>query len=464
MADALLRFGSGSGGGSDETTATKNQVLRGVTAITSDSGDEPVEGTIRVMDYRGPDTNDMLLYPQEGGYVIRLEEGYYRKDQSGQWQPYVIAPTNLVKNAVNYHAEYTLNNTTTCGEQGKIKMINTQDNGYTINQAKVLALDPGRGKFVMLMGHGNAYYYRPDGNPHVEANASELGNAVKESVLQWQTASSQHGINFQGTIPRWICNTGDVISAVDTHGFVWDDSTGANRGRGIVSKIANGHYIQGANYVFLPSPNLYSHNIRQGVNINGIVGTMPDYSTGRTVFNGATFDGTLLLGVANKDFFIGRDYYANSLDNNYRYSGIYGGGINLTLSTGIYTLRGRYIGCITSQSTNLTPFNRIDVYWRFVGDIRNDGYINFSAGVTTLSHLMRGGISVAGSIKDGFTQEVVSVPASSPHIDRQGKIELYVGGVNEQGYLCFYASANINNRNRDLVNGSIQITRIDFLN
>lgn len=464
MADALLRFGNGSGGGSDETTATKNQVLRGVTAITSDSGDEPVEGTIRVMDYRGPDTNEMWLYPQEGGYVIRLEEGYYRKDQSGQWRPYVIAPTNLVKNAVNYHAEYTLNNTTTCGEQGKIKMINTQDNGYTINQAKVLALDPGRGKFVMLMGHGNAYYYRPDGNPHVEANASELGNAVKESVLQWQTASSQHGINFQGTIPRWICNTGDVISAVDTHGFVWDDSTGANRGRGIVSKIANGHYIQGANYVFLPSPNLYSHNIRQGVNINGIVGTMPDYSTGRTVFNGATFDGTLLLGVANKDFFIGRDYYANSLDNNYRYSGIYGGGINLTLSTGIYTLRGRYIGCITSQSTNLTPFNRIDVYWRFVGDIRNDGYINFSAGVTTLSHLRRGGMSVAGSIKDGFTQEVVSVPASSPHIDRQGKIELYVGGVNEQGYLCFYASANINNRNRDLVNGSIQITRIDFLN
>lgn len=464
MADALLRFGNGSGGGSDETTATKNQVLRGVTAITSDSGDEPVEGTIRVMDYRGPDTNEMWLYPQEGGYVIRLEEGYYRKDQSGQLRPYVIAPTNLVKNAVNYHAEYTLNNTTTCGEKGKIKMINTQDNGYTINQAKVLALDPGRGKFVMLMGHGNAYYYRPDGNPHVEANASELGNAVKESVLQWQTASSQHGINFQGTIPRWICNTGDVISAVDKQGFVWDDSTGANRGRGIVSKIANGHYIQGANYVFLPSPNLYSHNIRQGVNINGIVGTMPDYSTGRTVFNGATFDGTLLLGVANKDFFIGGDYYSNSLDNNYRYSGIYGGGINLTLSTGIYTLRGRYIGCITSQSTNLTPFNRIDVYWRFVGDIRNDGYINFSAGVTTLSHLRRGGMIVAGSIKDGFTQEVVSVPASSPHIDRQGKIELYVGGVNEQGYLCFYASANINNRNRDLVNGSIQITRIDFLN
>lgn len=464
MADALLRFGNGSGGGSDETTATKNHVLRGVTAITSDSGDEPVEGTIITRGYRGPNSTEVFMYQPDGGYVVRMEEGYYTKDPSGTWKPYVVVSPAIMKSAVNYHPEKTLSDTRTCEEQGKIKMINTQDNGYAINQAKVFALDGGRGKLVMLMGHGNAYYYRPDGNPHVEVNASELGNAVKESVLQWQTASSQYGINFQGTIPRWICNTGDVISAVDTHGFVWDDSTGANRGRGIVSKIANGHYIQGANYVFLPSPNLYPHNIRAGVNINGIVGTMPDYSTGRTVFNGATFDGTLLSGVANKDFFIGRDYYANSLDNNYRYSGIYGGGINLTLSTGIYTLRGRYIGCITSQSTNLTPFNRIDVYWRFVGDIRNDGYINFSAGVTTLSHLRRGGMSVAGSIKDGFTQEVVSVPASSPHIDRQGKIELYVGGVNEQGYLCFYASANINNRNRDLVNGSIQITRIDFLN
>lgn len=464
MADALLRFGNGSGGGSDETTATKNQVLRGVTAITSDSGDEPVEGTIRVMDYRGPDTNEMWLYPQEGGYVIRLEEGYYRKDQSGQWRPYVIAPTNLVKHAVNYHAEYTLNNTTTCGEQGKIKMINTQDNGYTINQAKVLALDPGRGKFVMLMGHGNAYYYRPDGNPHVEANASELGNAVKESVLQWQTASSQHGINFQGTIPRWICNTGDVISAVDTHGFVWDDSTGANRGRGIVTKIPNGHYIQGANYVFLPSPNLYPHNIRQGVYINGVVGTLPDYSTGRTVFNGATFDNVLVSGVANKDFYVGRDYYALDLGSHYRYSGIYNGGINLTLSTGVVPTRGKYIGCIISQSVNLTPFNRIDVYWRFVGDVRNGAYINFSAGVSTLSTLRRGVVSFGGSLKDGFTQGAAVAVAASPQADRQGKLELYVGGINEQSFLYFYASANINNRDRDLLNGSIQITRIDFLN
>ena len=256
-----------------------------------------VRGTIPIRGYRSEDCTEMWLYPAEGGYVVRLKEGYYHA--SSGYQPYLIAPTALVKSAVNYHPEKTLSDTTTCGERGQIKMINTQDNGYTINQAKVLAIDGGRGKLVMIMGHGNAYYHRPDGNPHVEANASELGNAVKESLLQWQTASSQHGINFQGTIPRWICNTGDVISAVDNNGFAWDDATGANRGRGVVTKIPNGHYIQGANYVFLPSPNLYPWNIREGVNINGIVGTMKDSNAGRVAFRNATFDGTLVSGVAN---------------------------------------------------------------------------------------------------------------------------------------------------------------------
>ena len=261
-----------------------------------------VRGTIPVRGYKGLDTSEMWHYPQEGGYVVRFEEGYYHKSGDGLWKPYVIAPTALVKSAVNYHPEYTLNNTTTCGEQGKIKMINTQDNGYAINQAKVFALDGGRGKLVMLMGHGNAYYHRPDGNPHVEVNASELGNAVKESVLQGQTASSQYGINFQGTIPRWVCNTGDVITAHNVssygQGFAWDD-VHAGRGRGIVVGIPNRYYIQGANWVFLPSPNLYPWNIREGVNIHGIVGTMKDSNVGRVAFRNATFDGTLVSGVAN---------------------------------------------------------------------------------------------------------------------------------------------------------------------
>lgn len=333
-----------------------------------------VRGTIPVRGYHGPDSGEMWFFPQESGYVIRIEEGYYHKSGDGLWKPYVIAPTALVKSAVNYHPEYTLNNTTTCGEQGQVKMINTQDNGYAINQAKVFAIDGGRGKVVMIMGHGNAYYFRNDGNPHVEANASELGNAVKESLLQWQTASSQYGIKFEGAIPRWICNTGDVISAVDNNGFAWDDATGANRGRGIVTKVPNGHYIQGANYVFLPSPNLYPWNIREGVNIHGIVGTMKDSNVGRVAFSNATFDGTLVSGVANKGFILaGIGRYLN-LKTGYGYKGIVDGGLKFNngfaYNTGFKSAPD--VGCVLSNSVNLTPFRFIKFGFKFL-TFRGDG-------------------------------------------------------------------------------------------
>lgn len=325
------------------------------------------QGTIPIRGYHGPDSAEMWLYPAEGGYVVRLEEGYYHKDPSGQRKPYVIAPTALVKSAVNYHPEYTLNNTTTCGEQGKIKMINTQDNGYAINQAKVFALDGGRGKLVMLMGHGNAYYHRPDGNPHVEVNASELGNAVKESVLQGQTASSQYGINFQGTIPRWICNTGDVISAVGNNGFAWDDTTGANRGRGIVTRIPNGHYIQGANYVFLPSPNLYPWNIREGVNIHGIVGTMKDSNAGRVAFRNATFDGVLISGVANIG--LGNNLNSYSVPSTEIIDGIIRFNNGVTTTGGglheYYADRRQMESITLAHSVNLSPFRTIRLGLKF---------------------------------------------------------------------------------------------------
>ena len=79
-------------------------------------------------------------------------------------------------------------------------------------------------------------------------------------------------MGIQGTIPYWVCHTGDVISAVNNEGFAWDD-TYAGRGRGIVVKIANGHVLAGANYVFVPSHNLYPQNVVKDININGITGT-----------------------------------------------------------------------------------------------------------------------------------------------------------------------------------------------
>ena len=441
-----------------------------------------VRGTIPIRGYHGPDSGEMWLYPQEGGYVVRIEEGYYHMGGNRQWKPYVIVPTALAKSAVNYHPEATLNNTTTCGEQGQIKMINTQDNGYTVNQAKFFALDPPREKLVMGLGHGNAYYHRNDNNPHVEVDASVLGTAGADSVLQWQTASSQHGINFQGTIPRWICNTGDVISAVDNNGFAWDDATGANRGRGVVTKIPNGHYIQGANYVFLPSPNLYPWNIREGVNINGIVGTMKDSNAGRVAFRNATFDGVLISGVANKGFILRSiPRFLNFKNTSNGYLGIQDGGMKLLNFYGGNTrhVSAPDVGCVFAHSINLSPFRYIKVgykVFRFIGDGTNaqPARVSFEIGVTPVSN--SGGESynpasntvlkdiggTANSTSHVMTSTRPSVGDQSDH--SQLYLTLDVSANQGHHFLYFMLGDIIHEYGNGVVSSNVVVNYIEFIN
>ena len=270
MADAILMAGGTGGVSSDDVTASKAHVLKGYKTVTSDSDDEVVEGTI-IQREHAMSAAGFEKDASESRYLVRLEEGYYPK--RGSWKPCVTIPYAVLANAIGIDTSKMLNSLSVLGKQGQIKMVDTKLNNYTNNQAKLFGMDPGRGKLVMQLGHGNAYYYRNDNSPHVEVDASVLGTAGADSVLQWQTASSQQGIKFEGSIPRWICTTGGVITALNGEGFVWDDSSGANRGRGIVTKIPDKHFIQDASYVFLASPNFYPQNLVKNININGITGT-----------------------------------------------------------------------------------------------------------------------------------------------------------------------------------------------
>lgn len=380
MAKALLMSGGVGGVSSDDVTAKREHVLQGYTALTSDSDDEPVQGTIP---NRGVwnDASEVVNAPWESTVHTRFERGYY--PQEGQFKPTAKIPYAMLVNAIG------------------------------LDNSKILD------------------------------NYSVLGK--------------------QGTIQRWICTTGDVITALGGEGFAWDD-TYANRGRGIVMKILNGGFIQGANWVFLPSPNHLPHNIRKGVNINGTIGTMEDYSTGRTVFNGATFDGILASGVANKPFYIINDYYANYVSNEYRYSGIWGGGMNFSLTTFSPALLGRKIGCVLSQSINLSPFSRIVISYNLSGTVKNNPDINLECFVSPLRSLKRGGnvVQGVGNI-DGFSEAKAAVRAGSVTINRQGQLTLDVRNINEQAFLSLTASVTIANSSESFF-GALQITKIEFFN
>ena len=525
MADAILMAGGTGGVSSDDVTAGKAQVLQGYKTVTTDSNDEVVEGTIpkrgtwstasevvnasgestvhvrfeegyynkdgqykptakipyavlsnvlgidanKMLDsltvagvrgtipirgYRGPNCTEIFMYQADGGYVVRIEEGYYHK--SGQWKPYVVVPPTLMKSAVNYHPEKTLSDTRTCEEQGQVKMINTQDNGYTINQAKVFALDGGRGKLVMLMGHGNAYYHRPDGNPHVEVNASELGNAVKESVLQGQTASSQYGINFQGTIPRWICN-----NPAYGQGFAWDD-TYANRGRGIVVSVPNGHFIQGANWVFLPAPFVKSENIREGVNMFGIPGGLPDYRIGRPVFENATFNTIYVGGVANKDFPEANIYRdrTTAASNYSRYAG--GTTINVSAGSNFHLWSsGQYVGFVLDRAILFTFFRQLKITYKL--DVRmNTGGYNRKAGVDVYVHLYDAA-NRRNSIGGMHKMHSSSEKAGSTYNGDTYEMIIDTSSINLDAFVALCASA-YSDYNLSSAIGSVTFTKIELIN
>lgn len=269
MADAILMSGGVGGVTSDDVTARREHVLQGYTALTADSDDEPVQGT---MTNRGNivDTVSFENALLDSKFLARMEEGFYL--QNGQWKPCVAIPYAVLANVAGIDASRMLSNLTVAGVNGKIKMVDTQTNNYKGNLSTNYGIDTWNNHtFWMDFPHGNAYYYRADGHPHCCIPAEALGTAQADSVLSGQTATSQNGVKFSGTIPRWICTTGDVISANNGDGHAWDDIY-AGRGRGIVVGIKNGHYIQGAGWVFLPSPNLYPQNVVKNVNINGVTG------------------------------------------------------------------------------------------------------------------------------------------------------------------------------------------------
>lgn len=393
MAQAILLRGGAGGVSSDDVTAKREHVLQGYTALTADSDDEAVQGT---MFNRGNivDTTGFENAYWDSKYLARMEQGFY--SQNEQWKPCVAIPYEVLAQTIGVDRSKMLDTLTIAGKQGQIKSINTQDNNYRINKSTTFGIDNWSDStnpvFYVDLQNGNAFYNRPDGHPHVCIDATNLGTAGADSVLSGQTATSVQGVKFAGAIQRWICTTGDVITALGGEGFVYDD-THASRGRGIATKIPNNNFIQGANWVFLPSPNLQPWNIRQNVNVNGVVGTMVDYGAGGVPFNGATFDGRLASGVANKGFIL-RDIerYLNLKNNSYGYKGIVDGGLKLTNGYGYNTSfkSAPYVGFVLSKSINLTPFRQLKVGFRFLrfsgdGTQSQPAKISLEFGVTPIS-------------------------------------------------------------------------------
>lgn len=448
MAQAILLRGGAGGVSSDDVTASKAHILQGYRTVTTDSNDEVAEGTM-VNRGNSVTASGFENKPTESKAIARIDEGFY--SQNGSNSPSISIPYAVLASSLGIDASKMLSTFTVAGTRGTIPV-----RGYKGPDSPEFNYHPPEGGYLTRVEEG--YYHKGGGyKPYVIVPTAKVKQAV--NYHPEKTLSDTSTCGEQGQIPIWAPSGGDVIMANNSHsgqGFAYDLP---GVGRGIVVGIKNGAFIQGANYVFFPMQNLLPHNLRAGENFAGITGTMPDYSSGRMVFNGATFDGLLVSGVATKGFYANGTYYAYNIQSEYAYGGIYGGGMNLQLNTTYTALRSRRIGCVLSQSINVTPFRQIVIYYRSVANIQGAPYVTLEAHVSRAS--VRGQANVSGTIVD--TIDVVRQGTASPAINREGQIVLDVSAINEHIFLSFGAFCN-QDRASDIFAGAVQITRVDFLN
>lgn len=220
-----------SGGGSassDDCTATKDKVLKGYTALTKDSNDEINEGTIPTL---------------SGNAFGGADETAF--DTS----PIVGAANNTAVGAFDYPLH-----------------------GYFDNDAvrvHIPNLLPSNIKAGVKVGGKKA---------SLTGTFTSDANSQSSHILSGQSAYV-NGIKINGAIP-W---QNAEIEGTDR---VW--SQGMSNWAGTINlKVRNGHYLNGVNWIQQDIPNFQPGNIRQGVNIGGVIGTLTDYSylaVGQTSF------------------------------------------------------------------------------------------------------------------------------------------------------------------------------------
>ena len=238
--------GGGGGVTSDDVTAGRDQVLQGFKTITSDSDDEVVDGSLTSM----PSQVDALSWRFDG------DNAYLKIPDRG---------------AGNGNGEIGTNG-------GDTVFVNFPD----------------------------GYYHTQIGKSYMWLKWADLARVLGLNGEYWLDNYSAAGI--QGQIRRWVCTTGTVISAWNNEGHAWDD-TEAGRGRGLITRVPNGHRIEGANWVYLPSPNLWPQNIVKNININGVEGSRdyidpiaPAFFTGDYTYHVSSSEQSVTMNVQFSEY------------------------------------------------------------------------------------------------------------------------------------------------------------------
>lgn len=295
MADCIIAGSGGGGVSSDELTARTAHVLAGKKFVGEDTDDDVGVGTMP--------NNGQVSRTLRAGENLQIARGYH--DGTGV----VNAAPLADQTAGNAGMGDILSGKTAWvngrSVDGSIPIVDTMGNGDGRgNHSQWFGLDGNNHTFWVELPHRTAYYTRSDGKPHVTIEAAALGNVIKEQVLQGARFSCAYGINVEGTIPTWHAS-GDiggqkVLDAFQDTAFIGDYGA---KGRGIYMRVLGGIYVEpGVVWCFAPCSTALAQNVREGVPMFGMIGTMKDYAASCVPFENARFDGTHISGWANGSF------------------------------------------------------------------------------------------------------------------------------------------------------------------
>lgn len=290
MADCIIAGTGGGGVSSDELNARAAQVLAGRSYVGADTEDEAGTGTM-------PNIGGVQR-TLHAGESMAIPQGYH--DGTG-----AVAAASLAEQTPGTAAARDIlagKSAWVDGRRvdGSIPVIDTMGVDGRANITDWYGIDGNNHTFWMEMRYRRALYDRADGKPHVCIDYEALGDAVKEQVLQGARATSKYGLKFEGAIPRWT-RTGDiggqgVVDAWENTMFSGDYGA---RGRGVFARVPGGWYVNpDVMWAYKSEPGLFPQNIKQGVNILGVWGSMPDYASSCVPFDLAHFDGVHLSGWA----------------------------------------------------------------------------------------------------------------------------------------------------------------------
>nr|DAJ65095.1 MAG TPA: hypothetical protein [Caudoviricetes sp.] len=538
MADFILQQGGSGGISSDDVTASRAQVLRGCYTVTTDSNDEVIEGTIQAIDTSLNDfsLNKSNVYGIDFGrraFYIDFPHGnayYYRGDN----RPHTCIDSGNLGNAT---AGHVLSDVTFTSEHGvKIQGALTNRGG----ESAALNMWWENGNLMTAFNEGAYWRHHDDTNnnwrwsPRVRVSGTYLGNANASYVHEGITFTSQHGLRLVGTMREWKPTARDIANAWNNEAVVFDSYDSSYSGRKLLLKVPAWWRIGAINWVGIEASQYLPQNVRAGVHLpGGLVGTMPHpepiqndlnntrnqlnnttnelnnvrnqlnntinelngYKNSKVAFNGATFDGQLLSGVAEKGFVAKGEIFFYRAMNDYGYKGIYDGGFNLNIGTTFlsnqyYDERDYGIGITLNTSVNLTTYRQVVVSYRHIysvvspyalsynrAEIAIHGYIgrasskkaDYTVGIQRGAGKPQGAYLV-GECADVLASKIevwqssrMSSHSSPEHLDTSGQLIIDVGSINEHCFLSLGAILNKTGSDASTYGRTI-ITKIEFLN